>query len=74
MHTAVCTFVNSLAVLPHFFPAVSVAANEFSAEIIQLQLLKCLILSGILFFSVFIASMPRNKCDSTSIYPNKKST
>lgn len=31
-----------------FFPAVSIAGKEFSAEIIQLQLPKCLILSRIL--------------------------
>lgn len=49
MWTAACTFVNSIASISHcFFPAVSTAGNEFSAEIIQLQLPKCLILSFIL--------------------------
>lgn len=55
-----------------FFPAVSLAGNEFNAEIIQLQLLKCLILSGILIFSVFIAAIPRNRCDSFWICSNNK--
>ena len=47
------------------FPAVSIAGNDFSAEIIQLQLPKCWILSVILIFGVFITAVPRNTCNST---------